>query len=255
MPRSGLASAGNATELRLLEAAAREFALHGFAATRIRDIVDGAGVNLAAVNYHFGGKGGLYQATLAHLAREARDAFPIDSPELRAMRPEDQFRAYVRVMLMRYLGQEHAFPLSGIVAHELLDPTPAFGQIVQGVSKPQLDRLAEIVRALLGPRASGDDVALASLSAASQFTFFLFGRRLFEAQFPVLAADPAVVDRLAGHISAACLAAMRATREQLEGERRARVTPARPAQAMAKGEIGVDLAPQAVQRRTASDSQ
>ncbi len=189
--KAGRTGEDGATAQRLLDAAAREFALHGFAAGRIRDIVDAAGANLAAVNYHFGGKEGLYQATLADLARRARDEWPFDSPELRAMPPEDQLRAFVRLMLMRYVGESQASPLSRIVAHELLDPTPAFGQILQGVSRPQWARLLEIVRDLLGPRASEDDVSLASLSTASQWVFFLFGRRMFEAVFPAPAAPGA----------------------------------------------------------------
>ena len=235
----------------MLETACGEFARHGFAAARIRDIVEGAGVNLAAVNYHFGGKDGLYQATLAHLARETRLASAIDSPELRAMPPQEQFRAYVRVMLMRYLGQAQAAPLSRIIAHELLDPTPAFGEVVQGITKPQLERLEEIVRALLGPRASEDDVNLASLSAVSQWAFFLFGRRLFEAQYPALAADPSRVDRLTDHIAASSLAAMRETRLCLEGESPRKGAQARPAPA--KGKVGVDRAGRGARRRPADD--
>ena len=53
------------TRQRLVVAAAEEFALRGYANARVRHIVDQARVNLAAVNYHFGGKSGLFQAMLA----------------------------------------------------------------------------------------------------------------------------------------------------------------------------------------------
>lgn len=232
MPPFGRPGALHATEAataqRLLEAAALEFALHGYKATRVRDIVDAAGANLAAVNYHFGGKEGLYQATLAQLARQARDDSPVDSPELRALPPQDQLRAFARVMLDRYLGAATPSPLSRIVAHELLDPTPALGQIVHGVTGPQWARLEEIVRAILGPAATDEDVSLCALSAASQWVFFLFGRRMFELQFPALAAGPRRIDRLADHIAASAIAAMREVRRQREGE------PGRPVAGAAK---------------------
>jgi len=48
----------------LLEAARREFSTHGFEATRLTAVADGAGVNSAMVHYYFGGKQGLYDATL-----------------------------------------------------------------------------------------------------------------------------------------------------------------------------------------------
>lgn len=48
------------TRERILDAAERLFAAHGFDGTSLRAITDAAGVNLAAVNYHFGAKEDLY---------------------------------------------------------------------------------------------------------------------------------------------------------------------------------------------------
>ena len=44
------------TRTAILEAAERLYADRGFADVTLRDIVAAAGVNLAAVNYHFGSK-------------------------------------------------------------------------------------------------------------------------------------------------------------------------------------------------------
>ena len=52
------------TKERILDAAERLFADHGFPATSLRDITNEAGVNLAAVNYHFGSKESLLIAVL-----------------------------------------------------------------------------------------------------------------------------------------------------------------------------------------------
>ena len=49
---------------RLIEAAAEVFARHGYAGTRVREIVRAADVNLASVNYYFGGKEQLWIAVL-----------------------------------------------------------------------------------------------------------------------------------------------------------------------------------------------
>lgn len=45
---------------RLLDIAERLFSQKGFDGTNIRDLTRGAGCNIAAVNYHFGGKENLY---------------------------------------------------------------------------------------------------------------------------------------------------------------------------------------------------
>jgi AcrR family transcriptional regulator len=52
------------TKKRLLDAAEALFMEHGFEATSLRLITAAAGVNLAAVNYHFGSKEELFQAVL-----------------------------------------------------------------------------------------------------------------------------------------------------------------------------------------------
>ncbi len=53
------------TRDRLLDAAERLFLEHGYDGTSSRMITAAADANLAAVNYHFGGKEGLFQAMLA----------------------------------------------------------------------------------------------------------------------------------------------------------------------------------------------
>jgi AcrR family transcriptional regulator len=52
------------TKQALLDAAEGLFAERGFAGTSMRDIAARAGANLAAANYHFGGKRGLMKAVL-----------------------------------------------------------------------------------------------------------------------------------------------------------------------------------------------
>ena len=52
------------TKEQILDAAEQIFGAKGFAGTSLRDITRKAGVNLAAVNYHFGSKEGLLRAVL-----------------------------------------------------------------------------------------------------------------------------------------------------------------------------------------------
>jgi AcrR family transcriptional regulator len=52
------------TKTRILDAAEQLFMEHGFEATSLRSLTAAAGVNLAAVNYHFGSKEVLFQAVL-----------------------------------------------------------------------------------------------------------------------------------------------------------------------------------------------
>ena len=55
-----------ATKTRILIATEKLFVIHGFDATSLRAITTEAGVNLAAVNYHFGSKEELFALVLTH---------------------------------------------------------------------------------------------------------------------------------------------------------------------------------------------
>lgn len=61
------------TRERILDVAERLFADSGFASTSLRDITAEAGVNLAAVNYHFGSKESLLVAILERRIRPVND--------------------------------------------------------------------------------------------------------------------------------------------------------------------------------------
>src|SRR5437763_12019602 len=54
----------SATQANILDTAEALFMEHGFEATSLRQITAAAGVNIAAVNYHFGSKEELFQTVL-----------------------------------------------------------------------------------------------------------------------------------------------------------------------------------------------
>jgi AcrR family transcriptional regulator len=74
------------TRSRILDAAQALFAVNGFEATSTRAITTTAGVNLAAVNYHFGSKDELVQAVLARHLRplNAQRVMALDAAEVLA---------------------------------------------------------------------------------------------------------------------------------------------------------------------------
>ncbi len=67
------------TKARILDVAERLFAEQGFAASSLRDITSEAGVNIAAVNYHFGSKEALLTAILE------RRVQPVNEERLRRL--------------------------------------------------------------------------------------------------------------------------------------------------------------------------
>ena len=66
MPRQD----GDATRQHILETAGRLYAEKGYARVTSKEICTRAGVNMASVNYQFGGKDGLYEAVLIEAHRQ-----------------------------------------------------------------------------------------------------------------------------------------------------------------------------------------
>jgi len=88
------------TALRILEAAERLFVELGLEATSLRLITQQAGVNLAAVNYHFRSKDALFEAVFARRFEPwARDCLrELEALEARASAGTDRFDAEAVVM-------------------------------------------------------------------------------------------------------------------------------------------------------------
>lgn len=70
---------GPAVRMRIIEAAGAVFAAKGFEKATSREICERAGVNAAAVNYHFGGVEALYGQVIAEAHRR------VTAPDMRVM--------------------------------------------------------------------------------------------------------------------------------------------------------------------------
>ncbi len=87
------------TKEQIINVAERLFAEHGFAGTTLRNVVSEAGVNLAAVHYHFGSKEELYRAVVARFARPIVDRELALLEELKAAHELPSVEAILTAML------------------------------------------------------------------------------------------------------------------------------------------------------------
>ncbi|MFC4911327.1 TetR/AcrR family transcriptional regulator [Actinomadura gamaensis] len=80
----------------LLDAAAEEFARHGFKGARVQEIVRRAGVNERMIYHHFGSKEGLYRATVQELRRRTGELWRPVLAEAAGREPVDGVRHALR---------------------------------------------------------------------------------------------------------------------------------------------------------------
>ena len=163
--KSGRAQREDGVQTResLMDAAEELFATCGFRSTSIRDIVDMVGCNIAAVNYHFGGKENLHlevfrrrvsslrEVTLGRIERLHKHDSPPPTLEIilesyaeAFIEPlvEDSKGRYMMLLFSRELTDPHIAP--EFLLTELVEPIEeALGEAIGSVS-PDLD--AEDVR-------------------------------------------------------------------------------------------------------------
>ncbi|HJV97213.1 MAG TPA: CerR family C-terminal domain-containing protein [Albitalea sp.] len=195
------------TRLRLIEAASEIFIERGFKAAKIRDIVERAKTNLAAINYHFGGKEALYAAVIQHNATLAIQDM---SPAVSEAAPEQQLRLYVRTFLKRLLDNNIQSRMSKLIAHEVVEPTAAFDLVLEQFAVPLHRTLNGIVRAILEPNASEETVRRCSMSIIGQCLYYQKARRAVQRLDPDFSYGPASIERLADHITDFSLGGLRA---------------------------------------------
>ena len=188
------------TRARLLTAAARLFAERGLAKVTVRDICKKARANVAAVNYHFGGKDGLYRAVVETAMATMQSTTDAARVAGEGKPPDERLRAYVAVFLERILGKDREIWIHQLMLRELSDPTAALDLVASNVLRPRTAYLCGVIGELVGCPADDARVMRCALSVQSQFNSMLWSqaiaRMMHAADIP-----PVTLDEIAEHIT------------------------------------------------------
>lgn len=153
-PRTG-GNAGDRPDTRtaLLDAAETLFSARGYAAVGIREIVDRAGANIAAINYHFGSKAELYLAAVERaMTRSGEDPWKrLEEPSRDAADAGVRLVRFIRGYMRRLLEPETPDTCGTLMLWEALQPSDAIDSVVREYAKPGEANLIALVENLLAP--------------------------------------------------------------------------------------------------------
>jgi TetR/AcrR family transcriptional regulator, regulator of cefoperazone and chloramphenicol sensitivity len=176
--------ATESTRDRLLDAAEKLFAERGFLAASVRDITAAAGCNVAAVNYHFGGKESLYHemfrrrlATLreqrtAGLRRALEEAGGAASLEL-------VLRSFTTAFLAPLSDRETGSRLLELISREMLERQLPPDFLLNEMIEPTAAALADALRNV-APQIPREQARLCVQSVVGQLTHAAHLRRFLE---------------------------------------------------------------------------
>lgn len=198
------------TRQQLLDAAGQVFAEHGYRAATVREICLRAGANIASIHYHFGDKEKLYIEVLLYAHQQSTETNPelwTDDPNSTA---EDRLKTFVRSFLIRLLDPGTVAWDSKLLAREMVEPTAAMDVVIEQRIRPLSKRVREIVRAIIGPHATEDEIREGEFSVVSQCVFYHNCREVVLRLYPKYKLAGPEIDKLADHIAAFSLAGLKA---------------------------------------------
>jgi AcrR family transcriptional regulator len=218
MPARKISVASERTRERLIDAAGEMFAELGFQHTTVRQICNRAGANIAAVNYHFRDKTGLYTEVVRQSMRAARldavrAAFDQSAP------PEEILRAVIRTRLESLQGLDLGDWHFRIFAHELAKPTPAMNVVVNEAIRPLYLRMCQLLGIILNLPANHHKTRLCAHSIIGQILFYAFAAPVISRLGPEVKMTQSQIELIANHIAEFSLAYLRKTKSSSGGKR------------------------------------
>ena len=197
------------TRDRLLAAAERLFADRGFKRVTVREICRVAKANVAAVNYHFGDKLGLYRKVLQSAINRMRATNDAAREAGRGQSAEEQLRRYIVIVVHRFLATGND-AVHRIITREMHDPTPALDALVEQGVRPRIEYLSGVLARILGCRPTDKRVLRCLASVQAQSIAYIHNPIAERLGFSMEPKTSAQIDEIADHIAQFSLAGVHA---------------------------------------------
>ncbi len=201
---------GQQTRQKLVQAGCKVFAEKGFQDASVAEICRRAGANVAAINYHFGGKEALYAEVWRTIFNTFMKAYPTDGGLPRDAAPEERLYALVTALLHRPFDDGRLGEGFQLVIREMINPTEVFAVTHRELVGPVRAQTQALLRELLGDAATERQLLLCEISIINQClsaNFFKGRRKLLFGRERVTAAQ---FEELARHITAFSLGGIHA---------------------------------------------
>jgi AcrR family transcriptional regulator len=206
-------SDGESSRARLLEAALRLFARHGYANTSTREIAEAAQVNVAAISYYFGDKAGLYRAAFFEpLGAGAAD--PGGPPPATPPTLPEALRHLFGEMLAPLRAGERAQLCIQLHFREMLEPTGLWQEEIETEIRPMHEALVRALVAHFGLDGPDDDVLRLAVAITGLGVHLHVGRDVIEALAPSVAVTPGTLDDWVDRLVRYALAMVDADRQR-----------------------------------------
>jgi len=171
--RDAVSSREDDAKQRLIDAAGPVFSQSGFDRATVREICREAGVNIAAVGYHFGDKFGLYREVIRAIRQRCHGKQLPTPPD--GMSAREELHYVVTTMLTQMLSGDDAGWESQLMMREMNRPTAVFAEMVEEFFRPMFCRITSAITRLAPTDSRVEVVERLALSVVGQCLYYRVG--------------------------------------------------------------------------------
>lgn len=177
-----------ATRAKLIDAGLKLFAEFGMDGVRTRTLAEVAGVNQAAIPYHFGGKEGVYAAVIEETAKEIADGLAatgllqMSTAEIETMSRTlclENLRALIHAFTLLILSPGRSTDRTILIVREQLQPTENFDLLFKSFIEPLHKTVSGIVARLNSHRADNGIIIIRAHAIIGQVLAFAVAQQSY----------------------------------------------------------------------------
>ncbi len=172
--KNGRRMDGRETGEKIIECAGQLIAEKGFASVTSKEICRAAGVNLAAVNYHFGSRDGLYLAVLENVQQ-----YLVGLQQLIDLYKSDLAPRQKMEKLIDFLAGNAFYKNDwqiSVWVREVMNPSPAFMEIFRKEGLPKISVLIKMFSEYTGYTPGDPKLYSGLITLFAPFVMCLLGR-------------------------------------------------------------------------------
>jgi AcrR family transcriptional regulator len=184
---------GEQSRERLLLAAGRLFAEHGFSKASTREIAQAAGANVAAISYYFGDKAGLYRAVFGMMCTPPDENIALfDQPHFTL---RESLQGFYRQMMAPLLEGADAQLMLRLWFREMLEPTGLWMSEINNSIMPEHMAMMGVLCRHLGLEQPTDEVHRLGYAIVGMALQLMIGHDIVHAITPQMLATPEALAR------------------------------------------------------------
>ena len=201
---------GDATREALINSAIEIFGRDGFSAASTRSISQVAGVNLALIGYHFGGKPGLYLAAIRQIADSVSARMGPLLSEIEAAlstgdganKPEREAEQAIELLhrltgaFVQVLTSDESATWARLILREQQDPSEGFDILYDVIMNRMFMVAAELVRRVRREKKVGQKTKLMTVTLMGQVLVFRAARAVVMREMGWSKLEPAEVETI-----------------------------------------------------------